>query len=364
MTGPAISPDTVAAPAQARVTVDLAALLANYRWARRQAAGAQTGTAVKANSYGLGMGPCARALAGAGCTSFFVASAPEAVELRRLLPEPDIYVLNGPCAQSLASLRSSSARPVLNSMEQASLWAQACPQLPCDVMVDTGMNRLGLPLSDIPALRSLGLTLDVVMSHLACADEPEHPLNARQLTDMRCLAASGLGQRYSLANSAGLALGADYAFDLVRPGLALYGGLPTDGQAGDICDVARVQAQVVQVRTLAAGATAGYNATWQADGAARLAVLAMGYADGYPRSATNSGWVTLGGVRCPVAGRVSMDLITVDITAAGPVQPGDWADIMGGAGPRLSELAALAGRSQYELLTGLGGRAEWRYTGA
>ena len=336
-----------------RLRLDRAALVANWRWLSATA-GTAAGAAVKADGYGLGGGEVVAALAEAGCRDYFVATWDEA---RRLGPLPagcSLSVLHGVGPDDVAMALASSARPVLNSVEQVARWKAVAPDRPCDLMVDTGMNRLGLRPEEVGA--GAGIVVDSVMSHLACADE-DHSLNALQLQRFRDIVGSVEAKRYSLANSAGICLGRDYAFDLVRPGLALYGGVPRAEAKGKIAQVAIPEAQVVQRRTVPAGESVGYGATFVATRATELAILNIGYADGYWRGFTGSGSASFEDAHLPLIGRVSMDLIAVDCSPAPHVREGDWV----GIDFDLPTAAAASGMSQYELLTGLGGRFERRW---
>ena len=332
-----------------RLTVDTAALVANWRWFAARGGAAACGAAVKADGYGLGAREVVAALARAGAHDFFVASWSEAVALGEMPAGARLAVLHGVQDGEMAAALGSPAVPVLNTVAQVARWRDT--GRPCDVMVDTGMNRLGLSAADVAAGALDGLRVDTVHSHLACADTPEHPANARQLAAFRAVVAALPSVRASLANSAGVCLGPDYAFGLTRPGLGLFGGVPGPAAAGHVAPVARLQARVVQVRSVAAGDSVGYGATWTAACDSRIAVLNLGYADGYRRALAAAGTVVAGGVACPLAGRVSMDLIAADVTAA-DVGEGDWVDIAFD----LLVLAAAAQCSQYELLTGLGHR--------
>lgn len=328
-------------PANLRLTIDTAALAAN--WRALALPGAATGAAVKADGYGLGAARIVAALARAGARDFFVASWDEAAALGAMPPGTRLAVLHGVQDGELATALASDAVPVLNTPAQVAVW-RAATDRPCDVMVDTGINRLGLTPADAMSGLLDGLALATLHSHLACAETPGHPLNAAQRAAFHAVVAAVRPARASLAASAGIALGADYAFDLTRPGIALYGG------RGSL-PVAVIEARVVQVRTVAAGDTVGYGATWTAPRPARIAVINLGYADGYARALGAGGAVVAGGVRCPVVGRVSMDLIAVDVTGA-DVGEGDWARV----DFDLAAAAATTGRSEYELLTGLGDR--------
>jgi alanine racemase len=268
-----------------------------------------------------------------------------------------LAVLHGVREEDMAQALGSSARPVLNSVAQVRRWREAGGGA-CDVMVDTGMNRLGLSSDEVQEGALDGLAIDTLMSHLACADEPGHPLNVRQRDAFRGLAARVPARRYSLANSAGILLGADYGFDLTRPGIALYGGVPVPGASG-IRPVAAIEAQVLQVRSVAAGETVGYGATWLAEVESRIAVLNLGYADGFMRLFAPGAVAGAGHRELPLVGRVSMDLIAVDATGA-EVSDGDWLRL----DLDLPQLSARSGLSQYEILTGLNDRFERRWLAA
>ena len=337
-----------------RLTLDRAALQHNWRWLRDRA-GAACGAAIKADGYGIGARETMDALFEAGCRDYFVSNWAEADELGGVPDGASLAVLHGVGPQDTEAALASTARPVLNSVEQAERWKAIAPGRPCDVMVDTGMNRLGLRPEETPVLD--GLTIDTLHSHLACADE-DHPLSARQLEHFSDLATAIAARRYSLANSAGICLGPEYSFDLVRPGLALYGGIPRREAEGQIRQVARVEAQVVQRRTILAGETCGYGATFTAGADTQAAILNIGYADGYLRGFSARGSAFVGEFALPVLGRVSMDLIAVGCDAAPGLKEGDWAEL----DYHLPDAAAQSGLSQYELLTSLGDRFErvWR----
>ena len=250
----------------------------------------------------------------------------------------------------MAAALSGIARPVLNTPEQVRRWREAGGG-PCDVMVDTGMNRLGVSVADVAAGLLDGLAIDTLMSHLACAEE-ESPMNRRQRDAFAALAGRTRARRMSLANSAGIVLGADYSFDLTRPGLSLYGGVPCAALAGAIRQVVTPEAQVLQRRRLRAGDTIGYNAIWTAPRDTEAAILNIGYADGYFRGFSNRGAALVDGKRLPVIGRISMDLTTVDVSAAPAIAEGDWLPL----DFALAEASRVSGMSQYELLTSLGSR--------
>jgi len=342
------------ADAPLRLDLDGAALVGNWRWVAARA-GTACGAAIKADGYGLGARAVMDRLAAAGARDFFVSTWGEAERLGALPDGLVLSVLHGARAGDMGWALAGPARPVLNSPEQVARWRTAGGG-PCDVMVDTGMNRLGLtPEQALSGLLD-GLAIDTLMSHLACADEPGHALNAHQLAAFGAVAAAVPARRRSLANSAGVLLGRDYGFDLVRPGLALYGGRQGDGMAA-IRPVVRPAAEVIQRRTVPTGGTVGYGATWTAAAPTAVAILNIGYADGYARALGPGGAAHAGDIRCPVIGRVSMDLLAVDVTEA-DVGEGDWLALdfdVAGAAER-------CGRSQYELLTGLGRRYQRRWT--
>ena len=336
-----------------RLTIDRAALTHNWRWLAERA-GVPAGAAVKADGYGTGADKTVEALYEAGCRTFFVSTWFEAAELRGLPEDTELVVLHGLGANDVDAAFSSNARPVLNTLEQVARWKEIAPGRPCDVMIDTGMNRLGLRRDQIVSLD--GLTIETLHSHLACADE-DHDLNQVQLDRFREVAGQVRANRYSLANSAGICLGRDYSFDLVRPGLALYGGIPRREAEGNIRQVARLEAQIVQRRIIHAGESCGYGATFVAQADTEAAILNIGYADGYLRGFSSKGVAFANEFSLPVLGRVSMDLIAVGCDAAPDLKEGDWVEIDYDL-PTASELSGL---SQYELLTGLGSRFERRW---
>ena len=336
-----------------RLRLDCQALQNNWRWLKR-AAGVPAGAAVKADGYGLGARQATSLLAEAGCRDFFVSTWAEAAALGRLPGGAELCVLHGVGPEDLAAALASSARPVLNTPEQIARWKEAASGRPCDVMVDTGMNRLGLRTEEIHLIE--GLELHTLHSHLACADE-DSAMNAVQRDRFAAVAATVPAKRYSLANSAGICLGRDYAFDLVRPGLALYGGVPRDEAVGQIAQVAFPEAEIVQRRTIKAGETCGYGATWTAKVDTEAAIVNIGYADGYLRCFAGKGAATADGNRLPLIGRVSMDLVALDASAAPELAEGDWVTL----DYDLPSAAEASGLSQYELLTGLSERLERRW---
>ena len=360
------------------LTVDLDALVANYRLLRDRAKPAECAAVVKADAYGLGMAQAAPVLWRAGCRTFFVATVAEALELRGLLPEATIYVFNGLLAGTAETFRDKQLRPVLNSVEEITEWAEYCANvgetLPCGLHIDTGMNRLGLSVAEVEALSRAAdiwsaLTLSLVMSHLACADDHAHPKNAvqRQLFDsLRAQLPKALA---SLANSAGILLGSNYVYDLVRPGIALYGGHPQRHGENPFQTVVHLKGRILQVREGAAGETVGYGAARTLHRLSRIAVVSVGYADGFFRALSTEdgedGFVAyLGTHPAPILGRVSMDLIAVDVTdvPSAASRRGAWIELLG---PNVSAhtLALHAGTIDYEVLTNLGQRATRRYLG-
>lgn len=335
-------------PAPLRLRLDGDALIANWRLLDRMSGAAACGAAVKADGYGLGAYGVAERLAEAGCRDFFVATWAEAQALAPL--GLTLSVLHGLRAEDMAAARAGFARPVLNSLPQIARW-RAGGGGACDVMVDTGINRLGIAPADIADGALDGLRVETLMSHLACADE-DSAMNGEQRSRFAALAGRTGARRMSLANSAGIALGADYHFDLTRPGLALYGGVPRGDYAGLVRQVVTPEAQVLQRRHVAVGDPVGYNATWTAPRDCEVAIINLGYADGYVRAFSNSGSARVGEAVLPVIGRVSMDLVALDVSAAPDLAEGDWIAI----DYDLARQSAVSGLSQYELLTLLGRR--------
>ena len=331
-----------------RLTIDRNALASNWRWLANQA-GVRTGAAVKADGYGTGGEAAVETLAAAGCRDFFVSTWWEAEQLGPLAHSLSLAVLHGLGPDDPVG----PARPVLNSAEQVARWKERGVGRTCDVMIDTGMNRLGLRPDEVDCLA--GLEIDTLHSHLACADA-DHSLNGQQLQRFREVREAVPARHYSLANSAGICLGRDYSFDLVRPGLALYGGIPRAEARDHIRQVAHLEAQVVQRRTIRAGESCGYGASFVAVQDVEAAIINIGYADGYWVGFSRKGSGSKGEARLPLLGRVSMDLIALDCTGTG-VKEGDWIAI----DFALEEASQLSGMSQYELLTGLGSRFERRW---
>jgi alanine racemase len=339
--------------APVRLKLDSGALIANWRALHSRSSTAVTGAAVKANGYGVGAIEVVTHLAKAGCRDFFVAHWQEAAEIAAVVPANQIYVLNGvrPCDIDIAN--ELGAIPVLNSPEQVALWKRAGAGGICHIMLDSGINRLGIGPEQLHDIDLSGLQIDILMSHLASADE-DVPQNARQLSVFVDAMRGIDSKRKSLCNGAGIMLGNAYHFDLTRPGLALYGGIPRVDMADYIAPVVQPQAEILQVRELPENATIGYNATYICDRPIHVATAAIGYADGYPRGMSNQGLFRHQGGELPVIGRVSMDMVTLDMTATPDLQPGDWVDV----DFHLPDVAAQSGLSQYEVLTGLGRRAD------
>jgi len=355
------------------LTIDLGAIAANYQFLARTAA---TGCAavVKADAYGLGMDRVAPALAAAGCRAFFVALADEGIALRRLLPDADIYILNGPPIGAEGDLIAQNLTPVLNDLDQVGRWAAAAAgrdaPLAAILHVDTGMSRLGLDGQETKRLaaepdRLAGIDIAYLMSHLACAEEPDHPKNAEQLAAFRAARQTlgALPGGASFANSSGIFLGPDYRFDLVRPGAALYGVNPTPDKPNPMAQAVHLQGRILQLRDVDRPMTVGYGATHSVARKGKIITVSVGYADGYLRSLSNRGSARIGAVPLPVLGRVSMDLITLDASDApdDAVRPGALVDLIG-PGHDVDALAAEAGTTGYEILTSLGPRYARRYT--
>lgn len=333
-----------------RLRLDTAALVANWRALAALGGTAACGAAVKADGYGLGARGVVERLARAGCRDVFVANWAEAAALGNL--GVDVAVLHGVREEDMAAARSGIARPVLNTPRQVARWREHGGGR-CDVMVDTGINRLGVSVEAVMQGLLDGLEIDTLMSHLARADE-DVPANARQRERLVAIGGRTRAARLSLANSAGIALGRDYAFDLTRPGLALYGGVPRGELADVVRQVATPEAQILQRRTLRAGESIGYNARFTATVPVEVAILNIGYADGYVRGFINGGIAraAVGGAALPVLGQVSMDLTAIAVDAARGLAEGDWVAL----DFALPAAAAAAELSQYELLTGLGRR--------
>jgi alanine racemase len=350
----------------ATLLIDLDALARNYARLRAAAAPAECAAVVKADAYGLGVAPVARRLLREGCTRFFVATAAEAAELRALAPDVEIYVLEGARAGELDTLAAAGATPLLCSLEQVERWAGRGRAL---LQIDTGMARLGLSSREVEELARrpellAGIEVELVVTHLACADEPDHPLNRRQLEAFERLRRRLPPVRVSIGNSAGTLTGGAQRGDVVRPGIGLYGGNPFTERPNPFEPVVTLEAPIVQIRDVDAVQTVGYGATFGVAPPARLAIVALGYADGYPRALGNRGVVAIAGQRAPVVGRVSMDLLCCDVTALPRdlVRVGAPVEALGPNVP-LDEVAAAAGTIGYEILTRLSPRLKRKYRG-
>lgn len=360
--------------ASAVLEIDLAGIAANWRLLARHVAPAGCAAVVKADGYGLGASAVVGALAAAGCERFFVATLDEALGLRKALPgRSEIAALNGPMPGSGETFVEHRIVPVLNHPGQVDEWRQlaaARGPLPAMLHIDTGMARLGLTAREFDGLADNPCEPGVIhwrglLSHLACADEPDHPLNRDQRS--RFVAARDRlgGVPMSLAASSGIFLGADYHFDLVRPGAALYGVNPQPGRPNPMRQIVRLKGRILQIREVDAGQPVGYGATHVMTAAGRLATVAVGYADGWRRSLSHRGSGRLGGVRVPLVGRVSMDLAVFDVSAVAPslARPGDFIELLGDD-YGVDAAAADAGTIGYEMLTALGRRYHRVYHGA
>jgi alanine racemase len=352
------------------LTIDIGAIQSNYRalWAR--VTPSECAAVVKADAYGCGLEPVVRALNRSACKTYFVAHLAEGRQVRALAPEATIYALNGIAPGAAAAFADAHVRPVIGSMHELAEWDSFCTTSGwrggAALHFDTGMNRLGIPADEASALAQRikmpdhGITL--VMSHFACADTPAHALNNRQVQLFREIRSMFRGISASLANSAGIYLGSSAHCDLVRPGYALYGGNPTPSSANPMLPVVGLRARIVQVRSLARGETVGYGATWTAHRASRIAIVSAGYGDGFLRAgsgpeATAGAEVAIGDARCRIVGRVSMDLLAVDVTALpdNVARRGEWVTLVGG-GIDIDALAAQCGTIGYELMCGFGRR--------
>ena len=359
-----------AAESQAELIIDLAALVANWRSLAARIAPAMCAAVVKADAYGVGAEQASKALFDAGCRVFFVAQPSEGVKVRAVVgPEPAIYVLNGLIegAGRLDPYGVHDLRPVLGSLEDLRIWSGSGlgGRIKAALHVDSGMNRLGLPYSEALALALAGQAgapgIDLVMSHFVSSEEPNDPLNALQIGRFEAVRAAFPGLRASMANSAGLFLPQRPFYDLARPGYALYGGNPTPDAPNPMRAVVTLRAPIIQTREIGVGESVGYNAQWSARRSSRLATIGVGYADGLLRAlmgtdARMGGEAMVAGVRCPFAGRVSMDLTVIDVTdVPGGVRPGDMVELLG-ADITVDDMAARAGTIGYEILTNLGRR--------
>lgn len=361
------------ARSSALLTIDLDAVAANYARLNAEAPGAEVSAVVKTNAYGLGVAPVAERLAAEGVTTYFVAHVGEGVELRTLadarLDRAKVYVLGGLSGAPVSLFLHHNLTPALATPSDVEGWSAAARAagrpLPCALHFDTGMNRLGLPAAEAERLaENLGLQAELVMSHLACADEPTQAMNAAQLQRFERVRALFPSARASLANSSGVFLGRPYQFDLVRPGMALYGLNPTPGRPNPMKTAIRLEAPILQLRQIDRGESVGYGASFRPEGKIAAATIGVGYGDGFPRALSNKGWGYLRGCRLPIIGRISMDLMTLDVSGVGP-QParvGEPIELLGPAVPP-DDVGLAAGTLGYEILTNLGPRYRRRYAG-
>ena len=356
------------------LTVDLAAVAQNYRRLASENAPSELAAVVKADAYGLGVEPVAATLWATGCKTYFVATLEEGIALRGSLPEAGIHVFNGAPVGTEADAVQHRLVPVLNSIDDVARWREygisAGSPVTVDLHIDTGMARLGVSLDEVDSLpppnlgNNDGLALDVVLSHLACSDEPDNPMNKRQLADLSTAYAKIGGERASLAASSGIFLGSSYHLDMGRAGVALYGVNPIPGTENPMEPVVKLQARILQIRKIGKGASVGYGATRIVDAPTKVATLAIGYADGYLRSASDTAIAYIGDIPAPVLGRISMDLTTVDVSGVPDdmAVPGSWVDMIG-ANNSIDDFAAAAGTIGYEVLTRLGPRLYRTYVG-
>jgi alanine racemase len=376
--GPAPLPAEPVAETGGTLNVDLDAIAANWGALRRELPAVECAAVIKANAYGMGLEAVAARLAQEGCATFFVADVAEARRARARAPEATIYVLDGYTPGLGDIFMEINARPVINSMTELAEWdafvAAKAWRGGAALHVDTGMRRLGISVEEAAALAPRTQTenhgIALLMSHLACADLPDHPLNASQIQLFREVRTLYSGIPASLANSSGIFLGQAAHFDLARPGAALYGVNPTPGRPNPMRGVAELTGRILQLRNVASGETVGYGATWTAQRSTRVAVAALGYADGVLRAASGAdgktgGEAVVAGKRCPIVGRISMDLVCIDVTDLpnGAVRRGDLAMLIGGE-VTVDDLAAAAGTIGYEVLTRLGPRCRLLYHGA
>lgn len=343
--------------ASGTLSIDLDAIAANWRALdRATASGVQTAAVVKADAYGLGVAHIAHTLAHAGARRFFVALAEEGAAVRQALgPGPQICILSGHMAGDTTLIGELDLTPMLNALDQVTRHLESLPGHAFGVQLDTGMNRLGMEPAEWEALAPYLLEAgpEVLMSHLACADDPDHPMNDHQLALFHAMT-DGTGVPRSLAATGGILLGPRFHFDLTRPGIGLYGGRPYEGAANAVT----LSLPVVQTRQVEPGEIVGYSATWQAEQATQIATVAAGYADGLLRALSNNAVLWDGDVPCPLIGRVSMDLITVDISHL--PEPPSALDILGPY-QTVDDLADAAGTIGYEILTSLGPRFKRQY---
>lgn len=346
------------------LSVDLVAIVENYRRLIAQVKSAEVAAVVKADGYGLGAKPIAMALAAAGCKTFFVAHAEEGAELRPVIANNKLYVLHGYTPANKAAFAEHKLSPILSSIGQLSDWLKSGLRADCALHLDTGMSRLGLSEADLKTVEG-AVTPALVMSHLASADDPEHEKNEQQLARFKTLSRRFTNTPLSLAASGGCFLNPAYAFDLVRPGIALYGGNPRKSGENPMRGAVTLTAPLLQVRSIDRGDTVGYGATYSASGPRRLGIAAIGYADGLLRTLSNRGFGVIAGVKCPIVGRVSMDLVTLDVTQVPERDAHAGAEVeFVGPHQTVDELATAAGTLPYEIYTRLGDRITRHYTGA
>jgi alanine racemase len=352
------------------LTIDVTAIAANWRELARRSEPAECAAVVKADAYGLGLEPVVRGLASAGCVTFFVAHLAEGRAARAAASNAVVYVLNGLAPGTADSYARADLRPVVGSLAELTEWNRFCAQSGFSgfaaLHVDTGINRLGLTpeeTADVAKRDPAGRRgISLLISHFACAEEPGHPLNAKQMAEFRDVRALFPSTPASIANSSGIFLGPDAHHDMVRPGVALYGANPTPGHINLMHPVVRLDGRIIQVRDVPEGESVGYGATWTARRPTRLAIVSIGYADGFVRAASVSDLhpgaeAIVAGRRCPLAGRISMDLLGIDVTDVPGDAParGDWATLLGDE-IGVDELASHAGTIAYEILTSLGRR--------
>ena len=361
-----------------QLSIDLGALARNWRALDKVSAGALTGAVVKADAYGTGIAMASKALHAAGARFFFVATPDEGMAVRAAVPDAHIFVLNGLYPGAANLYVRLNLMPVISSIDMLEEWLAKCTErneaYPSAFHFDTGMNRMGFRLNEAPRvrdrIRALGYAPQMVMSHLACADQPSHEKNRTQLALFGSVMTQFPGIPASLANSAGLMTGRDYHFQMVRPGIALYGGRAVTGRKNPMAPVVTLHVPIMQVKEARTGETVGYGATQSLSRDSRLAILSHGYADGFLRSLSGSntrpgGKVVIRGKACPVIGKVSMDQITVDITELGPdniPSPGEGAEVLGNM-LGVDDLADAGGTIGYEILTSLKGRYSRNYVG-
>ena len=356
-----------------KLVIDLKALRENYQKIAEFVHPATVSAVVKANAYGLGVQKVAEQLFSIGCKSFFVANLEEAIELRKILPNSEIHILNGLYKGWGELLLEYNLKPVLNNFEQMDLWLKMAKlvdkPLPADIHVDTGMSRLGFLYEEIDELatkltNNKLIKTDIILSHLACSSDPKHPANAAQFIKFNKLTNMFNPKRFSLSASSGIFLGKSYHFDLVRPGVAIYGGNPTPNLPNPMKQVIQLQGSIVQTSRISKGQTVGYGATFKANAPKDVATISIGYSHGVMRSLSNTGRVWIKGFEAPILGRISMDLITVDISKI----PSELTSIgtcvnLFGANQTVDQVAKEAGTIDYEVLTGLGQTFNREYVG-